>query len=47
MKDLEKAVNMRKVENEKCHAVAAIEKEEKIMAGRETEERGAGAGAGI
>lgn len=44
MKDLEKALNVRKVENGKCPAIAAIEKEEKIMVGREIEERGAGAG---
>lgn len=44
MKDLEKALNVRKVENGKCPAIAAIEKEEKVMAEREIEERGAGAG---
>lgn len=44
MKDLEKALNVRKVENGNCPAIAAIDKEEKVMVGKETEERGAGAG---
>lgn len=44
MKNLEKALNVRRVENGKCSAIAAIEKVEEIMAGRKIEERGAGAG---
>lgn len=43
MKDLGKALNVRKVENGKCPAIAAIEKAEKVMSAREIEERGAGA----
>lgn len=44
VKDLEKALNVRKVENGKCPAIAAIEKEEKVMIGKERGERRAGTG---
>ena len=35
MKDLEKALNVTKVVNGKCPAIAALEKEEKVTAVRE------------